>query len=137
VEDRLRLTLRSSLAEIDRLSQEFTQFATQHNLSAQVRFVMNLALEEVATNVIKYAYQGRDDQVFAVEVWIDPTELVASVEDSGPAFNPLNLPPPEVSAPLEDRQPGGLGIHLARHMLDHLEYSRFEGKNRLVLRKGL
>ena len=52
-------------------------------------------------------------------------------------FNSLELPPPDVSVPLEQRRPGGLGIHLARNLLDGLTYSRIGGRNRLELRKDL
>jgi anti-sigma regulatory factor (Ser/Thr protein kinase) len=135
--DRLSLTLRSSLTEVERLGREFAAFADSNGLAPEARFVMNLALEEVVTNVIAHSYQGRDDQVITVEVALAPGAVTARVEDSAPPFDPLQLPPPDVSAPLEQRRGGGLGVHLSRTMLDGLQYSRVGGKNRLDLRKLL
>jgi serine/threonine-protein kinase RsbW len=133
----LSLSLKSALASIETLSKEFSQFAARHSLPPRHLFAVNLALEEIVTNIISHACQGRDDQRIVVEVRVVAGELVASVEDSTAAFDPLQIPPPDLTSPLEERQPGGLGIHLARKLIDSLEYSRTDGKNRLVLRKRL
>jgi serine/threonine-protein kinase RsbW len=137
VEKRLVLTLRSTRTEVERLSREFGQFADRQGLAPEVRFHVNLALEEIVTNVICHGYKNRDGQSITVEVAVAPGELTAWVEDAAPAFNPLQLSPPDVTAPLEQRRPGGLGIHLAKKLLDGLQYSRIDGKNRLELRKRL
>ena len=135
MDNRLFLTLRSTLTEVERLSREFGQFADRHGLALEVRFNVNLALEEIVTNVICHGYENRDGQSITVEVAVAPGELTAWVEDAAPAFNPLQLSPPDVTAPLEQRQPGGIGIYLAKKLLDGLQYSRIDGKNRLELRK--
>jgi anti-sigma regulatory factor (Ser/Thr protein kinase) len=137
VEKRLFLTLRSTLTEVERLSREFGQFADRHGLAPEVRFYVNLALEEIVTNVICHGYKDRDGQSITVEVAVAPGELTAWVEDAAPAFNPLQLSPPDVTALLEQRRPGGLGIYLTKKLLDGLQYSRSDGKNRLELRKRL
>src|SRR6516225_934799 len=98
---------------------------------------MNLALEEIVSNVIRHGWKDRDDQFITVEIAVGPTELTARVEDDSPPFDPLQVPPPDVTAPLDQREPGGLGIHLSRKMLDGLQYSRVHGRNRLELRKRL
>jgi serine/threonine-protein kinase RsbW len=137
VEDRLFLTLRSTLTEIERLSREFCQFADRHGLTPEVRHHVNLALEEIVTNVICHGFKNHEGESITVEVAVAPGELTARVEDAAPAFNPLQLAPPDVTGPLEQRRPGGLGIYLAKKLLDGLEYSRIDGKNRLELRKCL
>ena len=135
MENRLVLTLRSTLTVVERLSREFGQFADRHGLAPEVRFKVNLALDEIVTNVICHGYKNRDGQLITVQVAVAPGELTAWVEDAAPAFNPLQLSPPDVTAPLEQRQPGGIGIYLAKKLLDGLQYSRIDGKNRLELRK--
>ena len=137
VNARLSLVLRSSLSELERLNRGFREFADRHNLPPPVRNAVSLALEEVVVNAIAHGCRGRDDQSIAVEVSVDPNEVVVTIEDSGVAFNLLEAPSPDVAAPLDKRKPGGLGIHLTRSLMDGLEYSRICGKNRLVLTKGL
>jgi anti-sigma regulatory factor (Ser/Thr protein kinase) len=137
VSERLTLTLRSTLTEVERLSREFGRFADRHGLTPEARFTVNLALEEIVTNVICHGYENREGESITVEVAVAPGELTAWVEDTAPAFNPLQLAPPDVTVPLEERQPGGLGIFLAKKLLDGMQYSRINGKNRLELRKCL
>jgi serine/threonine-protein kinase RsbW len=60
-----------------------------------------------------------------------------TVTDDGHPFNPLDLPEPDTSLPMEDRPIGGLGIHLLRKMSDRMEYERRDGKNQVTLRKSL
>jgi serine/threonine-protein kinase RsbW len=131
------MTLNSSLAEVERLGREFGHFADVNQLSKAVRFAVNLALEELVTNVINHGYKGLADQRIAVEVIIGPDEVTARVEDWGPPFDPLQAPSPDTAAPLDEREVGGLGIHLSKQMLDGLTYSRSGDKNCVDLRKRL
>jgi anti-sigma regulatory factor (Ser/Thr protein kinase) len=62
-------------------------------------------------------------------------ELVIEVEDDGRPFNPLQIPPPDMDRPLEQRSVGGLGLHLVRELTSSIEYTRREEKNHLVMRK--
>ena len=58
-----------------------------------------------------------------------------TVSDDGVSFNPLAVAPPDMTVPLEQRQPGGLGIHLARSLTDEATYVRQDGRNVITLVK--
>jgi serine/threonine-protein kinase RsbW len=135
--DRLVLRLKSAVEELETLNAAFGEFAERHGLSASVIFAVSLALEEVFVNIVTHGYCERKDGIVAVEVRIDSAEVVLIIEDYAPAYNQLEAPRPDVTVPLEERRPGGLGMHLTRKLMDKLDYSRFEGKNRLVLTKHL
>jgi anti-sigma regulatory factor (Ser/Thr protein kinase) len=137
VEDRLCLILKSHLSELERLNRAFQEFAERHTLSASVRSAASLALEEVIVNVITHGYSGRDDQSILVEIRVANGELVLQIEDQSPVFDPLETPPPDISKPLEQRQPGSLGIHLTRKLMDDVHYIRAGGRNCLVLTRRL
>ena len=51
------------------------------------------------------------------------------------SIDPSAAPEPDRAAPLEARDPGGLGIHLIRRMMDDVAYRRVAGENRLRLEK--
>jgi serine/threonine-protein kinase RsbW len=133
----LHLHLKSSPEAVPALSSAFAAFAAELGLSLRTRSAVNLALEEVVTNVIVHGYQGREGMPIEVEVKVRLGELVACVEDQAPPFDPVCAPEPDLSLPLEQRQPGGVGIHLVRNMMDRLEYTRADGRNRLVITKRL
>ena len=63
--------------------------------------------------------------------------LRLELSDDGIAFDPLSLPPPDVSLDIEDRLIGGLGVHLIRTMMDSVSYRREGDWNRLLVTKAL
>jgi serine/threonine-protein kinase RsbW len=94
-----------------------------------------LAVEELVTNCIKYAYDDSHEHRIRIAIHLSEVEMVVTIEDDGHPFDPRSLPEPDTGLPLEDRPIGGLGIHLLRNLFDTLDYSRLEGHNRVVLRK--
>jgi phosphoserine phosphatase RsbU/P len=125
--------LRNDLSEIQRLNQIVTEFAVQHDLAAELTFRVNLVLEEIVANVISYGYDDRLEHEISVRLsWQDP-RIELEIKDDGRPFNPLEAPQPETESPLVEKPVGGLGIHLVRRMVDHLEYRREGDKNCLVL----
>ncbi len=84
-------------------------------------YAINLAVEEIFTNVAKYG-QLNDGMVV---ISIEKRGGAASVTLQYPEDDPFDLtkaPLADTSLPLEDRKPGGLGIYLTREMVDDLQY---------------
>jgi serine phosphatase RsbU (regulator of sigma subunit)/anti-sigma regulatory factor (Ser/Thr protein kinase) len=129
------ITLTNRLTELERVSHLVEEFGARHGLPAKIVFETNLALEEILTNVIAYAYDDGQDHEIAVRLALADDELTVEVEDDGRPFNPLDLPAADVTLAVEDRPIGGLGVHLVRHVMSGLEYCRQQGKNILVLKK--
>jgi serine/threonine-protein kinase RsbW len=59
----------------------------------------------------------------------DNKRFCLCVKDWGLPFNPLERPDPEMCEEISERQVGGLGIYLIRHLVDELQYQRQEGGN--------
>jgi anti-sigma regulatory factor (Ser/Thr protein kinase) len=70
-----------------------------------------------------------------VSLRVEDGDIIASVADRGAPFNPLLAPEPDLAAGLEQRDVGGLGIHLVRRLVNSMEYERREGQNYLTFRK--
>jgi serine/threonine-protein kinase RsbW len=96
-----------------------------------------LAVEEVTINIVHYAYG--DDVAKTIDVEIIPSVdgLTVQIADAGRSFNPLASPEPKLDASLEEREIGGLGIYLARKVVDRVRYERRDEKNILTLSKQL
>ncbi len=105
--------------------------AGELHLKAQVVNEMGVALDELLNNSVEHGKAGR----MAVELALQSGWFEARVIDDGPEFNPLDLPEPDINAPLEERPIGGLGVFLARRLTDRLEWKRAGGENVVTLWK--
>jgi anti-sigma regulatory factor (Ser/Thr protein kinase) len=104
---------------------------------ADASYLVSLAIEELVTNCIKYGYDDSDGHTVGIILSLDGRTLTMEVIDDGRAFNPLDVPPPDMSLAMEGRPIGGLGIHLLRQLADQMTYERRGGENRLVLTKRM
>jgi serine/threonine-protein kinase RsbW len=92
---------------------------------------MNVALDEMLSNIIKYGYT--DDAIHEIHVRLSVSGrmLVAEIEDDGQPFDPCAAGPVDVDAPFEERKVGGLGIHIVRNLMAEVGYARVADRNRL------
>jgi serine/threonine-protein kinase RsbW len=96
-------------------------------------FEIELALEEILTNVIQYAYPDREGDV-EIDCRIDEDRVLrVSIRDWGAPFDPTECQAPMISQDACERPMGGLGIHLTRQMANDLIYERLPDGNRLSL----
>lgn len=131
----ITIKISANVHEIERLNRLIRQFGELHDLPSRALYSVNLALDEVVSNVVLYGYDDSNDEPIVVRMEIAGSDLTAIVEDGGREFDPLSLPTPDLNAPLEAREVGGLGIHLMRSLMDRVEYKRQETKNLLTMRK--
>ena len=128
-------TIENSLAEIPRVAEMVEALGTRHALAAEVVYDVQLALEEILTNAITHGYPDGLPHRISIRLTVGEDAVTAEVEDDGAAFNLLEAPRPNLTKNLKDRPVGGLGIHFVRTLMDTVEYSREEDRNRVVLRR--
>ena len=125
--------LNNSIGELARATNEVNGFLDARAATADACFVVNLALEEIVTNIIKYGYDDGAVHEIIVRITPAPGLLELCIEDDGHPFNPLDAAKPDLSKPVEDRDPGGLGIYLIIQMTRQVAYERSGGLNSLVV----
>lgn len=134
----LLLTLANDLAEIPRLAEAVETFCEPHEPSMKDLMAVQLALEELVTNVINHGYKDGLAHAFTVELSAPSAGVIrAVIADDAPAYDPLARPEVDTSLPLEDRPIGGLGVHLVKKLMDVSHYERRDGKNILVIERRL
>ena len=132
---KLRLTIETRLDELERLSTTIEDLGRDDNWSVDLSFQVNLILEELWLNVVNHGHEDGFHEV-EIELTSEAESLTIEITDDGKPFNPLNeAPAPDVTASLEDRSMGGLGLHLVRTLMDELRYRREGGRNHLTLVK--
>jgi anti-sigma regulatory factor (Ser/Thr protein kinase) len=134
----ISLTLANHLSEVAKLAGFVEAFGVAEGLEPEAVFNLNLALDEVVTNVIRYAHEddGQEHPI-VVRLALESGVVTAEVEDDGRAFNPLEAAAPNLDASIDERPIGGLGIHLVRSVMTSVEYRRQDGRNVLTMKKKL
>ena len=92
---------------------------------------LELAAGEMAQNAISHAQASHVD----VGLMTAPGSATLTVAYGGVEFDPWRDAPPPPEGGIEDRQIGGLGLHLVRTLMDRVAYERDGGMNRLVMTK--
>ena len=113
-----------------------SRFAEENALPPDVSFVLNLAVEEFFTNMVKYS--GVPDGSVDISAVTENGRVVIALENHG--VDPFDVTVAKGSptdVPLQDRPIGGLGIKIAREMLDGLDYSYADRTSRITLIKNL
>ena len=129
---KLQLAIKNEISELERLNQSLQQFLGAHAVPARAAYAVDLAIEELVVNVIRYAYVDADEHRIDIEVEIEGEQLVLRIVDDGRAFDPRESPAFNPHA--EDYEGGGLGLILVLDLVDTLKYERIENKNRVTVR---
>lgn len=133
----LKLRLQNDLSEVGRASDELAAFLEAFQIAPALGAKLGIALDELLNNIISYSYtDGRQHEIHVI-VEIGATRLVLTISDDGKPFNALDIAEPDTSAPIEEREVGGLGLLLVRKLMDDVYYHRGIGRNVLTLIKTL
>ena len=96
---------------------------------------VNLAVDELLTNTISYGYDDDGEHRIEFVLRREGGALMIEIADDGRAFDPLQVPTPDMGASRQDRAAGGLGIYLVRKPMDGVTYRRQDGRNVVMLTK--
>ena len=135
--DSVELRLANDLAGLAQLADRVESFGAAQRLPASMVNALNVALDEAVSNAINHGYDAGVRGEIAVRLRRAPEGVLLEVEDDGRPFDPLQVPPPDLTLPLERRPVGGLGIHLIRSLMDEVSYARVGGRNVLKMVKRL
>ena len=116
------------------VNSELEQLGCSHKVRAQI----DIAIDELFSNIASYAYSpDTGDVTVNVEVEENPLSVIITFLDGGTPFNPLTRKEPNISLSAEERPIGGLGIFMVKKMMDSVSYAFKDGKNILTILKYL
>ena len=123
----------SSLGQVFGFLQEFSG---QHQLDEAVSYVLNLAVEELFTNMVKYGPEG--DPEIPISIEKETGRVVLKIVDRGvEPFDVTHVKGRDLDRPVMERRPGGLGLHLVRQMVDEIDYHFKDGRSTITITKLL
>ena len=86
---------------------------------------------------MNYAYPEGTKGDINIEAKSNGEVMKFIIRDTGVPFDPTVKEEVDITLSAEDREIGGLGIHLIRQIMDNINYERTEGHNVLTLTKKL
>jgi len=103
---------------------------------------LTTAVRELGTNAIEWGHKKQVDRILTVDYRIDPQKITIIIKDTGPGFDPRNLP----HAAGSDEDPighmmvretlglreGGFGILMSKGLVDDLQYNETGNEVRLI-----
>ena len=132
----LKINLTNNISDLNILVTKLEQFFQENN-APSISMPMTLVLEELFTNTITHGASDGREVFIEVNLGIDKNELVMTYKDNGIPFNVLELPGPDLTASIENREVGGLGVHYVKTLTDSVEYEYLEKQNVLKMKKKL
>jgi len=130
----IHLSVEADFPSVRLLAAACQGVLAEWGLPEERRSLLELAVVEAATNVVRHAYGGRGGRV-EVELTREGSAISLSVLDSGASFDPTRVPPPREPDPADPSTwpEGGMGLPIIRAACDELRYRVEDGRNRLTL----
>ena len=137
-----RKAFTGTIEDISAAAQWVNTIAADQKFPEQLIFALQICLEELLTNVVRHG--GAKSSGDLSEVPIPPLNVEISisttaqrgsmiVEDNGKPFDVVNAPAHRIDQPLEEVQPGGLGIQLIRNFASSIAYEQAGLGNRVIV----
>lgn len=128
--------IKNEISEVQRAMIIFEEFAHEHRIPMPVMLKVNIVLDELLSNIIKYGFEDEDRlQLIDIKIELQAGKLLLEISDRGLPFNPFQKTPPDLSKSIEEREIGGLGIHLVRKLMDEHSYKRKIDQNVVLMIK--
>ena len=133
--DTIELVIRNDLGELVLLNEALERIGALHKIAPKPLQELHVALDEVVSNVIRYAWPEGGDHEIRISIAVHADDVRIEIVDDGMLFDPLGVRPPERSAPGQRPRQGGVGIHMTRQLVDDIEFARKEDRNHLTMTK--
>lgn len=131
------LTLTNDLKRVPRLNSFIDEVCEANGFDMSTTIQINLAIEEAVVNVMNYAYPKGTKGDINIEAKSNGDDMKFIIRDTGVPFDPTVKDEVDITLSAEDREIGGLGIHLIRQIMDNINYERSDGHNVLTLTKKI
>jgi anti-sigma regulatory factor (Ser/Thr protein kinase) len=123
--------------KIDGVRKFFDQFGEENGLSEKVTHDIQMALDELLTNIVNYGYEDEGEHFIDVHFEVDKENLKVEIVDDAKSYNMLEREDPDTTLSVEDKPIGGLGVYLVKKLMSHVEYYTEGDKNHFIMIKGL
>ena len=127
--------IRNDMSDIGIVRDTLDHLAREFRIPMRALTQLQVALDEVVSNVIKYSWDDGRRHEFVVRITVQPDRVDLEIFDDGREFDPMTALAPNHAPGGRRPRPGGLGIHMIKKLVDHVAYERIDGRNHTTLSK--
>ena len=131
------VTFKNEDQELTRVSEFMESVCDELQLDRHVAIKLQVAMEEVVSNVIFYAYPEGTSADITLTAESDGKELTFVLSDTGKPFDPTAKEDTDLEVNPMDREQGGLGIIIVKNIMNEVSYQRLGDTNQLTMKKKL
>ena len=131
------LTFKNEEQELMRVAEFMENVCDELQIDMHVAKKLQVAMEEMVTNVIFYAYPKGTDAEITLTVESDGKELTFVLSDTGKPFDPTAKEDPDTETNPMDRKQGGMGILIVKNIMNEVSYQRIGDINQLTMKRTL
>ena len=124
----LSIPLILDAASISAATEQAQLWLDEARVDARAGMHVALTLDELLTNAMTHG--GAAGLPAEVKLSLLADRVGVEIVDPAAAYDPRSAPQPDLDASLQDRQIGGLGVHLVMKLSRDLDYARDKGRNR-------
>jgi anti-sigma regulatory factor (Ser/Thr protein kinase) len=131
--DELHFSVANSADGYEQATQILGQRLTAWDVSERVRYIVELALEEMLTNIIRYGFPEAGTHSIDIRLELEGHAVRLTFKDDGRAFDPTERDASAAGGGIEVATVGGRGILMIRKLARSMRYERQDGRNVLEL----
>ena len=127
----------NDISEIPKVGEAFDRFSEESGLAPAIVQTFHIIFDDLLNNIITHGYLDDERHLIEINIELSGKQLSVTITDDGVPFDPLGQRAPDTSLSIDEREIGGLGIHLVKSMADECSYQRKMDRNVLCLMKRI
>ena len=116
------LSLRADYSHLSRIRRFVGEVGEELGIPERELYELELAVDEACANIIEHGYNGTGGKI-EIQIQAMNGGVQVLIRDWGKPFDPESIPEPDVSAPLEERPVGGVGLYLMRKIMSQVHFA--------------
>ena len=129
------IVIRNTIADLAALTTAMERVGTECEMPERSLFEVQVALDEMVSNVIKYAWPEPDAHDIEIRITVRHDGVEVEIIDDGRMFDPRDAPNRDKPLPGQRPQLGGVGVQMSKQLVDRIDYARIGDRNHTTLTK--
>ncbi|SMO59755.1 ATP-binding protein [Fodinibius sediminis] len=131
-----KITVKASTEHLSKVRNFVAKHAAAFGFDQQEVADIRLAVDEAYTNIIKHAYQNKEEGTVEIELGHDRSKFWVTLLDTGAAFDTTSYSEPDILKRIKDKKRGGVGVYLIQKLMDDVQYQTEDACNTIRMIKN-